>query len=177
MSLEVVADRGGAADGAGGAVERGEHAVAGALDPVAAMNVHEAVDDRVVVVEDVAHPVVAEAGGERRRVDEVGEQHRGQHPVDLGGPADAAEEVLDAPDELLDVALEEEVLVAVELDEVGVGDVLGEVATVIDADPHVVAAVDAQASGAWIEGSTARTSTSNIIARIAAATPGLTAWR
>ena len=68
----------GAADGLRRAVERGEVAVAGALDHRAAESLREVGGDLTEAVEHRAPPLVARRRGVLRRGDDVGEQHGAQ---------------------------------------------------------------------------------------------------
>ena len=101
-----------------GPVEGGEDAVAGGLDQRALERCHERGHRPVVLVEQVAPAAVADPGGELGRADDVGEQHGGQHPVDLDG-VHAGQELLDLGDDGVGVAEVEEVVVAGQLDESG----------------------------------------------------------
>ena len=83
-----VAHARGPADRAAGAVEDDEEAVAGALDLVAAGERELAAEDRVVLGQQPRPALVAEGGGVRRGVDDVGEDDRGEDR--LGGGAGAA---------------------------------------------------------------------------------------
>ena len=71
--------------------------------------------------------------------------------------------------------MEEQILAAIELPECRAGDVIGEIA-LVDSYPLVIGAMEDERGGAHRR-STDRTSTSNIMLRIAAAVVGLTDWR
>ena len=85
-------------------------------------------DGRVVVREKLAPATVAQPGGGLRRADDVGEENRGEHPVDVAGLAAADEELLDLVQQAAAVSDEHEMVVAAELDQAGVGDPLRQVA-------------------------------------------------
>ena len=95
----------------------------------------------VVAREQVAPATVAELGGARGGVDDVGEHHRQQRPRELAAGAASGEELLDLFDDRVAVADEGKRVGAVELDVAGAGDVLGEVARVADVPSEVLGAV------------------------------------
>jgi hypothetical protein len=73
--------------------------------------------------------------GSLRGADDVGEAHRGQHPVGRDRWAHTGEELLDLIDQGIGVTGEEQVVVTVEFPVGGIGDVLGQVAAVLH--PHL----------------------------------------
>ena len=77
MTLDVRAQRLGAADGLRRAVERGQVTVAGALDHRAAEARREFGGDFTEALQHRAPPLVARRRGVLRRGDDVGEQHCG----------------------------------------------------------------------------------------------------
>jgi hypothetical protein len=85
----------GAPDGPGRPVEGGEEAVAGCVDLGAAEPVQQPADPRVMLIEQVPPAPVAELAGCLGRPDEVGEQHRGQAPVEIRCSLHASQELLD----------------------------------------------------------------------------------
>src|SRR5204863_2275452 len=90
-----IADRTCATDGPRRAVEGGEEAVPSRVDLQAAEPLEEPPDVRVMVLQQVTPPAVAELSGPVRGADDVGEQDRGQAPVGYRGPARPGEELLD----------------------------------------------------------------------------------
>ena len=75
----------GAADRPAGPVEDRQDAVAGALDPPAALAADQPPGRLVVGVQQLPPPLVAGRLGPLGRPDDVGEQDRGQQPAGLGG--------------------------------------------------------------------------------------------
>src|SRR5437870_11379632 len=73
-------------------VERGQRAVAGVLHEATSELLHMPGDHRVVIVEQLAPPAIAQGGRSIGRADDVGEHHRRQHTIEIGRPADAGEE-------------------------------------------------------------------------------------
>ena len=90
-----VPDRGRASDRAGGPVERREEAVAHRLHRAAAEARQLAPDRRLDRLEHVAPAAVAQLRRALGRVDDVGEHHRREDPLGVGGPARAGQELLD----------------------------------------------------------------------------------
>ena len=130
---DAVADRDRTADRAGRAVERREEPVADDLDLVAAEPLELTAHDPVVVGQQGLPADVAELGRPLGRADDVGEQDGRQHASRLRRRPDAGDERLDLGDHRVEVAGPDEVVGAGQLDVPGVGDVLGEVAAVLDA--------------------------------------------
>ncbi len=95
-----------------------------------------------MALDEVAVGAVAEAGGGGGGVDDVGEEDGGEGAVGLVGAAAADEELLDLVEEGVLVADPGEVVGAVEEDEAGAGDGVGEVTALGLADDEVVAAVE-----------------------------------
>src|ERR1700751_1124662 len=114
-----VTDRHGTPDRASGSIETGEETVARGVDLTATEALELAADLRVVPAEQLLPSLVAELDRALRGVDDVGEQHGGQDPLDRGQRTDAREEQGVGP---------------VELDELGPGDAVGEVASHLE--PH-----------------------------------------
>src|SRR3954451_20659080 len=85
--------------GAGGTVEGREEAVAERLDRAASPAVDASTDEVLVSVEELRPCVVAHPGGAFRRVDDVGEHHRGQRAGGLGVVSVTGEQLLDGADE------------------------------------------------------------------------------
>src|SRR6185436_2522233 len=73
----------GAPDGARRPVERGEEAVAAVVQRLTAMPRDLPADDGVMPVEQLAPGAIAEGRSALRRADDVGEEHRGEHAVDV----------------------------------------------------------------------------------------------
>ena len=90
-----------AADALGRRGEAGHHAVARVLDMDAVVAAQQALDVHVELVEHVAPLAIAGSGRVPSRIDDVGEEHRGQRPFGRV-PAAARQEFL----HLIDDALE-----------------------------------------------------------------------
>ena len=82
---------------------------------------------------------VAELGGASRRSDDVGEQDRREHSPRIGRGSDTRDEVLDLRHDRFLVAGPDQVVGSGQLDVSGVGNVLGEVAAVLDAEAGRIA--------------------------------------
>ena len=93
--------RAGAADGARGAVEGREDAVAGEPGLLAPCAFQLGADDRVVSREQLLPARVAELGGPLGRADDVREQHGREHAVRLARAPRPRDELLDLVDELV----------------------------------------------------------------------------
>ena len=98
-------------------------------------------DGEVVRVEQLAPALVAGGGRAGRRVDEVGEQHRGEHAVGLDVGGRAGHELLDLGDDRVDLPDHHDVVDAVELHQSCIGEVLGEPTRLPDVDGAIAAAV------------------------------------
>ena len=131
LLLGGVEDRARAADRARRAVEGGEEAVAGRLHLAAAEALERA----------RARSRSWRSSSSRQRwspssaavlggVDDVGEEHRREHALGLGLGARAGEELLDLAERQLGVLVPGDVVVAGQLDEPGVRQVLGQPAAV-----------------------------------------------
>ena len=79
--LECVADGEGTANRAGGPVERREDTVASELHGATSVPVKSLLHQRVVGDDELPPTPIAHAGDSGRRVDQVGKQHGGEHPV------------------------------------------------------------------------------------------------
>ena len=77
-------DRGRAADRAGRAVERREEAVPGRLHLAAVETAQGLAHRALVSLEQLAPAPITKIRGRARRIDDVGEEHRGENPVGLG---------------------------------------------------------------------------------------------
>src|SRR5829696_1979284 len=141
---ELLAEADRAGDGPPGAVEGGQEAVAGRLDHPPAPLLDQAAADVVVDLEQVPPAAVAELAGPLGRGHDVGEQDRGQHPGRRGGLADPGQELLDGVQGELGGLPGQGPVGAGQLDQPGVGDVLGQVAAVLDREQGEVAAVQHQ---------------------------------
>src|SRR3954451_20389741 len=109
-------------------VEGGQERVADGLDLAPAVALDLAPDRVVVGGEQVAPAAVAQARGMPGRVDDVGEQHGHEPPLQpAGGVAAAGEELLDLAEQRLGVAEHRQAVLAGQLDEPRAGDLLGEV--------------------------------------------------
>ena len=157
QSPQHVADRRGAPDRPGGSVEPGEEAVARLVDFMAVEALKLPPDPGIVPAEQLLPPLVTELDRALRGVDDVGEQHGGQDSLDSRQRPDAGEELLDLVQQGVGVAREEQVVGAVELDELGSGDAVGEVATHLNPYHPVVPPVEHERRH-WIASSTSRMS-------------------
>src|SRR6266702_7293968 len=95
---ETVADRAGAMDSPGGAVERREETVASRVHLPPTEPRELAADDLVVFLEEFPPGAVAEVGSMGSRIDDIGEQHGREHPIRL---RDQLSPVLDIGEERL----------------------------------------------------------------------------
>ena len=95
-----------------------------------------------MLVEEVTPLPVAQRRDPLRRPDDVGEEDRGEGPVEVDGAPRAGQELLDLTEHHVGVAGVEEVGVARDLDQPAAGDVRGEVAAVVDAYEPVARPVD-----------------------------------
>jgi len=100
-----------------------EHAVARRLHEAAAVRLHVAAHDRVVLVEERPPAAVAECRGPLGRAHDVGEAHGGEHAFGRDGVALAGDERLDLAADQVEV---ERRVPARDLHELRVGDVVGE---------------------------------------------------
>ena len=80
----ALGDRTGAANPSRRPIKRGEEAVARRVELRASVTQQQPAHGRVVVLEQLAPARVAELHGLGRRADDVGEQDRREHAVDLG---------------------------------------------------------------------------------------------
>jgi hypothetical protein len=78
-----------------GSLEGGQDPVAGGLDEMAAELLDQPAGQLVVHVQQLSPAPVAELPGSAGGTDDVGEQHRRQHPGWVGYGADAGQEPLD----------------------------------------------------------------------------------
>ena len=137
--LHGLHDRVGALDGPGGAVEGREEAVAGGVHLGAAVAAEQRAHRRVVALDQVAPALVSQPGGGLGGADDVGEHDGGQHAVEHRLlVAHRPHETLDLAGDAVLVAEVRHVLVALERDVLGAGNVLGQVAVVLGAVPFAV---------------------------------------
>ena len=120
----------------------------------------------VVLVEQRAPTGVAELGGPGGGADDVGEEDGGEPPVRVGRRPRPGEELLDLVDELVGVLGEPEVVGAVELDVPGVGDVVGQVPAELRSARSDRCARWSTRVGAWMTGSSSRTSVQHRLAEV-----------
>jgi len=97
-----------------------------------------------------------------RRPHDVGEQHRRQHPVHFRGAAGAADKLLDLVHDPVAIAEERNVVIARELDQARARDRRSEEPCLLHGGDPVPDRCSTSV-GAWISGSTARTSRSRKI--------------
>src|SRR5439155_9429264 len=139
---DAIADGAGAADRARRSVKRREEAVAYRLYFATAEPPELAADERVVVGEQVAPPLVAHLGGTGGRADDVREQDRGQDAVEFAGGPFAGDELLRPLQDGVGVAGPGEVVDAGKFDVLCPGDVLRHVAGAFDGSRLVPSAMD-----------------------------------
>src|SRR5207248_5374258 len=89
--------------GTRGTVERGQEAVAGGVDLAPAEALELPAHRAIVRREEHGPAAVAELRGARRRADDVGEEHRGEHTIGLRRAADSRQELLDLVDDLVGI--------------------------------------------------------------------------
>jgi hypothetical protein len=94
-SVNGIADGARAADGAGGTVERGKEPIAHGIKLPAAEASEFAADGGVVGLEKVPPGTIPDRRGGRSGAHDVGEENGREHPIGLGTPSDAGEELLD----------------------------------------------------------------------------------
>jgi len=116
QGVSAAADRPGAPNGPGRSVERGQDAIARHLDQPAAVSLDLTLGQGIVPVEHEPPLPVAQLDGAASRVDDVSEQHAGQHPVRLGPRASTGEELLGFIDDPVGVLGPPEVVRAWQLD-------------------------------------------------------------
>ena len=134
-------------DGPGRPVEGGQEPVPGGLDLPAPVPGQLPADRLLVLHQQVVPAAVPQAGRPAGRVDDVGEQHRCQHPVGVDGRPGPGQELLGQLDDGVLVAEEREVGVAGQLHEPGAGDALGHVAAGPDVGRPVAGPVQHQHGG------------------------------
>jgi hypothetical protein len=131
----------GAADGASGALEGGEHPVARGPDEAALVLVHDRADHDVVALDEVAPLAVAERGGPLGGADDVGEEDRCQCPVRFGNAVEFGEKLLDVTQtRVYGLGVEHAVSTGHGL-ELGAWDVVGDVAVLFQRNHRVSVAV------------------------------------
>jgi hypothetical protein len=96
----------GASNGAAGAVERGEDAVSGALDQLSAMFLDQLSGHLIVAFEQSTPLLIAHRGGAARGIDDVREQDRRKHALEIERVALAlsGDKFLDVAKKRLDIA-------------------------------------------------------------------------
>ena len=127
-------------------VEGGEKPVARRVHLAAASPCQLTADDRVVPLEQLAPGTVARFGHSRRRVDDVGEEHRDEDPVRLlierVGLPGLLQERLDRVDHERYVCQSGDVPRDRDLGVSGTRDAIGEVARAVVGDPPVVGVLE-----------------------------------
>src|SRR6185295_16550017 len=99
--------------------EPGGETVARRVDLTAVEAFELAPDVSIVAAEQLLPSLVAELDCSLRRVDDVGEQHGGQDALDRRQRPDTGEKLLDLIEQGVGIAREEQVVGALELDELG----------------------------------------------------------
>ena len=127
QSSEGVANGDGAVDGSSRSVEGGHEFISDRVDFLAAEALQLAAHGPVVAVEDLTPLAVAQLSGALGGADDVGEQHRRQHSVGVGGGAYTGQEFFDLVDVSVAVASEDEVVGPGYLNQPAAGDALGQV--------------------------------------------------
>ena len=131
-AAQLVSEGGRAADPAARPVEGGQQPVAGRLDQPAAELLNQAAGQLVVHVQQLAPAPVPQPAGAFGGGDDVGKQHGGQHPIGLDGPVDAGQELLDQVQGEFRRLPGQRRVGSWQLDQLGSGDVLGQVAALLD---------------------------------------------
>src|SRR2546430_10727837 len=93
----------------------------------------------MMLIQQVAPPLVAESRVPLRRAGNVGEEHGGQKPVRMRCRPDTGEKLLDLIDNCVLVADPGEVVLTGKLDELCAGDPGGDVATLLDVRVQIAA--------------------------------------
>src|SRR6478752_10436805 len=162
-------------DRAAWSIERGEDAIAGALDQSAAMGLHVVSGCGVVGIEQAEPAAVADAGRGHRRVDDVGEQDRGEHAVGIGRMVRSCQELLDLRKHRVGVPEPQHVIAGL-LEVARPGEVISEVAALTLRRDAVTLALDDERRTP-IAASTLRTSIARIMRNIRCKALGVTANR
>src|SRR5512132_4289452 len=139
---DTFARRDRAPDRARGTVERREEAVPRGVDLAPAPPGELSTYHFVVSVEDRSPCPIPQPGRRLGRGHHVGEQHRREHAVRIGAPADTREELLDLVEEGIDVAGPHEVILARELHEPRPRDPVADVAPLVRLHVGVVRPVE-----------------------------------
>jgi hypothetical protein len=121
-----------ASDGSGWTVECGKEAVPDRLDLPPAKLDERLADQRVVMLQQIPPPVVAEPAGSLGRANDVGEHHRGKDPVGLGARTHPGQKFLDLVEDRVLISRPREVVLAGEFDEPGFRDPIGEIVALLD---------------------------------------------
>jgi hypothetical protein len=132
-----VSDRTGTLDRATGTIKGGGEAVPGGFDLASPEPLKLAACGLVMRVKKITPPLVAQVRRSIGRRDDVGEQDRGEHAVRFSRVPRAGQELLDLVDQGVAVAGVDQVVLAWELDELGPGDVLRQVAGVVRTNEEV----------------------------------------
>jgi hypothetical protein len=117
----------GAADGPGRSVERGQEPVPGGVHLAAPAPGEEPPDPSVVGGQEPLPSPVAELGRPRGRAYDVGEQHGGEHPIELRLLPQRPEEASDLFDDRVRVTVPRQVVDPFQLDELRARDVARQV--------------------------------------------------
>jgi hypothetical protein len=129
--LQSVAQDERAADGSRGAIEARKQTVSGEVrDHTAELN-NLSLGYGVVGFEQLTPTLVAELGGAARRVDDVGEQDGGEHPIAAQTMTDPRQELLNLVDHDVNIANGKAVVVARHFDEPGVWDPVGNITAAV----------------------------------------------
>ena len=101
-----------------------------------------------MAVEELPPPLVPEPGGMAGRVDDVGEQNGGQDALRRACLPGAGDELLDLAADLVAALREQQVVSPRELDELGAGNLIRQVAPQLDRHRTVLGPVEDQRWGA-----------------------------
>jgi hypothetical protein len=141
LGTEIGSDGAGAAQRAGRAVEHGEDPVPGRLHQTARMVGDEPARRRVVRVQELAPLPVTAIGGATSRIDDVSEQHSGQHPCRWRRRARASHELLELVEPCVLIANLREVVHARHLDQPSTRNAGSQLPAGSDRDDRVVGPV------------------------------------
>ena len=122
---DPVAQRAGATDGSGRAVEGREKPVARRVDLAASEPAELPADDMVMAIQKVPSAAIPESRGPLGRAHDVGEEHGGKDAVWLWAVPDACQELLDLVDDGVAVLAPGQMIAPGKLHELGARNLLG----------------------------------------------------
>src|SRR6266545_7499610 len=141
-STHIVADAGSATNGACGAIERRKKSVTRRLLLTAAETNKLLAHQRVVLLEEALPSLIADAGRELGRADDIGEHDRRKHAVDRTRRPDSGEKLLHLIQKRILIADPGQMIVSRKLDKFGAGDPGRDVAPFLDVDVEIAGAME-----------------------------------